>query len=401
MDSQEFDNFLGSNLTPDFLERFSAVKTEPQFQNNFSNNYQMHQQQPHQQMLQQQQHQQQEHQQLMVQQLQSNEHLLEDQLTSSLMNSIAMPMPSHFNKHPNLDTVPTSYDFSVGVPGNQNTNVVFQNQKLFIKMDSKMTVTVTYKEQQKGEPLYLRAMILFASTENMHLPVNRCANHPYRPSNEELNKHDDKEARFASIIKINNPHASYKGIKTGETFGQRLSVVVPLDGDKFDSEGNITQTLCMEFGCQNSCASGINRRPTTLVFTLENESLQLLGRSVVEFKVCSCPKRDAEREREAPKKKRDGEKPYPRGKRPKYAEPARLVKTEPESESDNNTDVVPNDSVTTISMMVPSDLIPEILKGVQEKIALKLVTDATSQTLPQYEICLKNLRQLEKQYEKK
>ncbi|XP_031629611.1 cellular tumor antigen p53 isoform X2 [Contarinia nasturtii] len=337
-----------------------------------------------------------------------NDQLLEQQLAQMpFMSAIAgNANPPHFAKHPNLTEINTNYDFTVGVPPDQANNVVFSQQKLFIKMDSKMTFCVTYREQVKDERLFLRVMILYSSTENMHLPVNRCANHQYRQSNEEIQQNNaivDKDARFASIIKINNPAAMYRGKKTGETFGERLSVIIPLDSDEFDADGNITQLICMEFGCQNSCTSGINRRPTTLVFTLENEFYHLLGKGTIEFKVCSCPKRDAEREKEAPKGKRNLEKACPRGKRPKYSEPARMVKTEPESESDNN-DGTSNDtksvSMTQLTITVPTELVAELLRDAQAKVALKLFRDGKNH-VSQYEACLKELRKIEKCNEKK
>lgn len=40
----------------------------------------------------------------------------------------------------------------------------------------------------------------------------------------------------------------------------------------------------------------MNRRPTELIFTLETESGEILGRQKLCVRVCSCPKRDKEKE---------------------------------------------------------------------------------------------------------
>ena len=48
--------------------------------------------------------------------------------------------------------------------------------------------------------------------------------------------------------------------------------------------------------CLGSDVGGINRRPLKVVFTLELGEGQVVGRRVVDVRICSCPKRDRQQE---------------------------------------------------------------------------------------------------------
>lgn len=74
------------------------------------------------------------------------------------------------------------------------------------------------------------------------------------------------------------------------------------------------EPLKLQFTCQNSCSGGMNRKATSIVFTLENEYSEVFGRKIMNFKVCSCPKRDKDKDEEGLKampKKRKGEPTAP------------------------------------------------------------------------------------------
>lgn len=49
--------------------------------------------------------------------------------------------------------------------------------KIYIKLNSVMNVSFSYIPMNSNDYLYLRAMIVFSSPDEMHLPVNRCPNH--------------------------------------------------------------------------------------------------------------------------------------------------------------------------------------------------------------------------------
>lgn len=142
--------------------------------------------------------------------------------------------------------------------------------KVYIKLNSVMHLAVSYVPHGI-EPLHVRAMIVFSRREEMHLPVTRCPNHRMLSSGKCYT-----EVPAFHILKCCNPGTEYFGIENGSLFGQRASLAVPLTANAPSpaaalSGGRVQQSLGLEFLCQNSCANGIQRKQTVLVFTLENE----------------------------------------------------------------------------------------------------------------------------------
>lgn len=72
------------------------------------------------------------------------------------------------------------------------------------------------------------------------------------------------------ILRCHHPNTNYCGEETKQTFGDRLSLVVPLGRATYEN-GLSSESIGLEFLCQSSCATGINRKPAAVVFTLENE----------------------------------------------------------------------------------------------------------------------------------
>lgn len=219
---------------------------------------------------------------------------------------------AHLEYTPDLLPVDLGYNFDVTMKGDSNSWVLSAG-KVFIKMFSAMTINVSYSPQP--ETLFLRAMVLFDNPNEMHLPVKMCANHAAA----NVSSSSNMAGPLKHILKCLTPYANHVGVEDGILFKDRLSVVVQLQNCKRDEEGNVSEPIVYDFQCQNSCASGINRKSTSIVFTLEDQQYKILGKRVLPFKVCSCPKRDAEREQLDNKRKLAGNEPFPKGKRPKFA----------------------------------------------------------------------------------
>ncbi|KAJ6640318.1 Tumor protein 63, partial [Pseudolycoriella hygida] len=202
-----------------------------------------------------------------------------------------MPHPEHWNKFPNMDDVTTRYELDMHMDPGDNPNWLYnvKQNKVFIKVNSVMTLTFTYKPFDATN-LFLRAMLVYTSPDDMHLDIKRCANH------RETSNNLHTEVPPAHILKCCHPHAKYVGVENQKLFGERLSVVLPLGRPALNEKGEAIESTMWTFLCQNSCTNGMNRKSTAVIFTLENDLYEIIGKQVMRFKVCSCPKRDNQRE---------------------------------------------------------------------------------------------------------
>lgn len=336
------------------------------------------------------------------QQQQQQQQVLLNQLQNQPTAPFGVVEPPHLFTIPDLLPVQNNrYDFQVDVPPETTTLRYIYDQeqdKLFIKISSTIAFNASFIPSELNEQMYLRAMILFSEPENMHLPVSRCANH---------RKGNDDDKSKCNILKSVNPKAIYCGNENGLYFKDRLSILIPIE--KRDEYGRNFENLGFTFECQSSCSSGINRRATAIVFTLESSvSGEMLGKKVIRFKVCSCPKRDADREKrerseKGMKRKNGSNSEFPHGKRPmKTSLLAKKIKTEPdEPESSDETEQVQTDSVATTvlpSLTVAVVLVPEILKYIHDLHAGKLAEDKTAPVKP-YTKMLNNIQKVRKQFQ--
>ncbi|KRT78469.1 hypothetical protein AMK59_7668 [Oryctes borbonicus] len=164
---------------------------------------------------------------------------------------------------------------------------------------------------------FIRAMPIYSSAQDASKPVQCCIQH--RLSTERYNQGRTKLATYHILRSIHN-HAQYTGGRE-----RHLSVVVPLGTPQAGMD--IVRSTFF-FVCKNSCATGINRRAVDLIFTLEDNVGNILGRRKISVRVCSCPKRDKMKEEEEYLK--NSGQPAQRGKKRKY------VPKKPSSLSDPN-----------------------------------------------------------------
>lgn len=130
------------------------------------------------------------------------------------------------------------------------------------------------------EGLYLRTAMAFKLEQYRNDPVKRCYNH--MASTENMEKHKIKH-----VVHCVNQSSMY--VEENE----HLSILTPL---RMPEAGSSYMPMCYKFLCKNSCPSGMNRRPTELVFTLEDGRGTVLGRRKLLIRICSCPKRDKQKE---------------------------------------------------------------------------------------------------------
>lgn len=225
----------------------------------------------------------------------------------------------HLNRAPTLDEVhDPAFNFNVDLNGESSgkSSWMFSSRlnKVFVKMGQPCTFNVSYLVPGTGFPpqMQVRAMLVCSALEDMYQPIYRCENHR---GNDRSNPNLSKDV-IAHVMRCFNPSVRYVGTEQGVAFKDRLAVVVPLDTNAVDQV--VTSNVSLEFVCQNSCRI-INRRPTAIIFTLEDGHGQILGKKSLHLKVCSCPKRDKQKEEEtlapATKRKSDVGPVAPPGKK--------------------------------------------------------------------------------------
>lgn len=209
----------------------------------------------------------------------------------------------HLNRAPTLDEVhDPAFNFNVDLSGESSgkSSWMFSSRlnKVFVKMGQPCTFNVSYQAGGGFQP-QVRAMLVCSSLEDMYQPIYRCENHR---GNDRSNPNLSSSV-IAHVMRCFNPSVQYVGAEQGVAFKDRLAVVIPLAATAPDQV--VTSNVSLEFVCQNSCRI-INRRPTAIIFTLEDGHGQILGKKSLHLKVCSCPKRDKQKEEEtlAPATKR-------------------------------------------------------------------------------------------------
>ncbi|XP_053670375.1 cellular tumor antigen p53-like [Anopheles nili] len=202
-------------------------------------------------------------------------------------------VPKHFKEIPGLDDIEMGpYNFNIQINGQPNSASLWclsSNLKnIYVKKNTSITFDVSYIPDGASN-LKLRIMLVCSSSQEVHKPISRCQDHI---SKDKANNSANKD----HIVRCLNPTATYTGQSHCANYGDRLAVMVDLNSAANNQMlGQQTLPVTLDFLCQNSCST-IERRPTSLLFMLENEYGALLGRKSFRVKICSCPKRDMEKD---------------------------------------------------------------------------------------------------------
>lgn len=161
--------------------------------------------------------------------------------------------------------------------------------KVFINIDQ--TLPIRFKWKSTSNSLFLRGMIVYANDQHRAEPIQRCLNH--QSEDTRSNKNIDS-SMIDHVVRCTDPQTIYV------EHNNHKCIIVPLGTPQ---HGCDYVHLAFKFYCKNSCAGGMNRRSSGVVFTLEDIDGNVLGRRFLPVRVCSCPKRDKEKEEESVLKK--------------------------------------------------------------------------------------------------
>lgn len=134
------------------------------------------------------------------------------------------------------------------------------------------------------EGTVVRVMAVYAQPDDAMHVVKRCLVHK---SETDKDNHG-QNAPCDHLIRCVNPTTQYHEDKsTG-----RHSITVLYEKPEAEQQYTVYH---LRFMCLSSCHTGINRRGVKLVWTLENNG-SIIGRQVIDLKLCACPGRDRKNE---------------------------------------------------------------------------------------------------------
>jgi len=140
-------------------------------------------------------------------------------------------------------------------------------------------------ERHPPDGSYIKVLPVYKGTHVLSEPVKRCSNHAV--SEEETGNLEMSQQRY-HFVRSDNASAKYEALESG-----RLYVTFPFLGPQVGAE---FQTELLSFQCFNSCGNSAHaKRRIDVIFTLEHQNV-VLGRQVIEVRVCACPGRDRQNE---------------------------------------------------------------------------------------------------------
>ncbi|XP_031777941.1 cellular tumor antigen p53-like [Nasonia vitripennis] len=171
-----------------------------------------------------------------------------------------------------------------------------QLRKVFLSMNKVLPVQFSW--QNSSFNLRVRACMIFQASHSRDKPVQRCRAHKAI---------DLEENNHVESLPMKFTFRTYQrgSLYQEDTNNGFLSIVTPTG---LLNPGRDYFQIDYVFYCNTSCVTGINRRATFLVFTLENENGFVYGRQSLLIQICCCPKRDAKKEENKTSSPRDKRK---------------------------------------------------------------------------------------------
>ena len=185
---------------------------------------------------------------------------------------------------------PQQFDVKiVEVSGKQKQNVQYSDllKKLYIKQNNFANIELLYSGfSPSTSNLSVSACLMFTCPDQAQHHVTACYQHSRR-SDGEL-----RDALSEFVLRMSSDTLQVKFLMSNN--GRRS---VRLDNLPSTKQSNLESTkVSIKFTDLSSCPGGINRRDTSLVLALTDHCGQLLGRRVIPVRICTCPKRDREKD---------------------------------------------------------------------------------------------------------
>lgn len=238
-------------------------------------------------------------------------------MVQDIQNAGCRAVPSATCALPSVAPLAGDYDFGAQIHPD-GPDCLYSNKlnKIFVNINK--NVPVKFRLNPHVTDLYIRALPVYVSSNDQPLVVMRCITHMASDTQE------GKDIELVNhVLRCTSTNAA-RYCEDGVS--GRLSVTVPVEALQ---SGMDYFTVTYQFTCLNSCQNGIGRRPMGIIFTLENEIGAVLGRQFMNVRVCSCPKRDKDKEEGKTNEEKILLSTKKSLKRERSEPPKKMLKTEP------------------------------------------------------------------------
>ncbi|CAH0714002.1 unnamed protein product, partial [Brenthis ino] len=187
---------------------------------------------------------------------------------------------------PSTKEFTTDVNFRVEIDGSKTHKKKFLYSHklncLFLNTGHNFSINFQWDITKVLHPVYVRTTVVFSDPCDAEKRVQTCYQHSYvSPDDSNALPENIRHNVLRSGREVGAPDVFYCGAPASADSWYSVLVRFPAPSSH-----------AFHFVCRNSCSSGINRRPLSLVFTLESAAGDVYGRQVVGVRVCGCPKRD-------------------------------------------------------------------------------------------------------------
>eukprot|EP00092_Neocalanus_flemingeri_P014889 GFUD01016080.1.p1 GENE.GFUD01016080.1~~GFUD01016080.1.p1 ORF type:complete len:567 (-),score=125.10 GFUD01016080.1:61-1761(-) len=157
--------------------------------------------------------------------------------------------------------------------------------KLYIDMEKQVAIKFFIVGKPPAGSV-IRAVPVYVDIASRAQPVLRC---PVHSSLEDPSNRLITNPILKHLVRSSEISTTYLENK----ISGRLSLTTVI---KDTAPGCDYFTIFYQFMCLGSCLGGLARRQLQMIFTLETEQGNVVGRQVMEVRICSCPLRDMKQE---------------------------------------------------------------------------------------------------------
>uniref|UniRef100_A0A0A9WKI7 Cellular tumor antigen p53 n=1 Tax=Lygus hesperus TaxID=30085 RepID=A0A0A9WKI7_LYGHE len=229
-------------------------------------------------------------------------HVSQHHTSSELPNSTMPSTPLPTCTHPCLEDFEGEFGFTLSYDAlntNPSNSWSYSEvlKQVFIKMNNVLLIQFKTNRPLSNDRFFIRALLVYQNNDFMNQAVNRCSIHWIDDDSSQLAHRSprfcecEKYHLAGHVLRCQTEGAQYQFDPNSE----RHSVIVDVPRTP-QSGSDFIKAVHYFFSCKTSCPKGMQRRAVQVVFTLEDDRCQVYGRKVLPVKICSCPKRDKDRQ---------------------------------------------------------------------------------------------------------